>query len=302
MYQTVSYIARRGSVAPARAGKAGDEPVNRNAPALAAPAREPLAHTRVGEVLRQRELEDHRGLLASLGKWLEGPRDDGAVFGLVVVDLRPAVRCAPGEDELLPRHDLAIDAAGEVCGVLVHDHLLSPRAAHPQIDDDGVGRSRDAIVDEPLKVPGIGLSLEDQVSWRVENPRQGESALQLVCCRHGYLPFACGVLPVFPLAGRSLAARPLAGVFAAGVSAGLLGSVGCVGRSSRSATIVFNCFSSRSKRLSKNTRYGVSHSSALCSGATSSRRGRPCAERLLLTRPAFSSTFRCRDTEGRLIA
>src|SRR5712691_9197327 len=27
MYKTVSYIARRGSVAPGRAGKAGDEPV-----------------------------------------------------------------------------------------------------------------------------------------------------------------------------------------------------------------------------------------------------------------------------------
>src|SRR6266849_3379981 len=150
MYKTVSYIARRGSVAPGRAGKAGDEPVNRVAPALLAPAREPLAHTRVGELLRQRELEDHLGLLASLAKRLQRHRDDGAVFGVVVVDLWPAVRCAPGEDELLPRHDLAIDAAGNVCGVLVHDHLLPPRAAHPQIDDDGVGRNRDAIVEEPL--------------------------------------------------------------------------------------------------------------------------------------------------------
>src|SRR5258708_31201831 len=97
VYQGVADRARRGSVAPGRAGKAGDEPVNRVAPALLAPAREPLADARVGEVLRQRELEDHLGLFASLAKWLQRHRDDGAVFRVVVVDLRPAVRCAPPE-------------------------------------------------------------------------------------------------------------------------------------------------------------------------------------------------------------
>src|SRR5262249_51174920 len=201
-------------------------------------------------------------------------------FGVVAIDRWPAAHSPPSEDELLHRCNLTIDAAGDICEVIVEDHFLPPLAAHSQVHDDGVRGNGPAVVEEPLKVLGIGPCLEDQISRRVEDSLQGKAALQSVRRHRNHFSFGCGGDPVPPASSCALTRRSVS-----------VGSPGWVDLALRSATIVFSCSSRRPKRFSKNARYGVIHASTVWSGATSSRHGRHCAARPLGTRPPFSSTF-----------
>src|SRR5262245_54999742 len=127
---------RQWSVVLSGVGKCGDETINGLAPALAHPSRQPLTDALIGHVLRQSDLEDHLRLLTEI---FQRYRDDRAVIWALAVNLWPAIYCAPGEHELLSRHDLAIDAASDILEVLVNDHLHPPRAAHAQIRFDRFG-------------------------------------------------------------------------------------------------------------------------------------------------------------------
>src|SRR3954447_14117471 len=61
------------------------------------------------------------------------------------------------------------------------------------------------------------------------------------------------------------------------------------------------CASSRSRLTSQNCRYRSIHAVASASGCAFRLEERHCADRLRVISPAFSSTFRCRETAGRLI-